>query len=272
MIACPTPDKKRYATERAAADAGRRRQIATGQILYPYPCACTWWHVSRSEPTTPLPDTSPDPIDVERLKTIPDIAFRGIVADDATGKALLPDRLALRHPHNHRRWQRILGELLIDLSKQRKETQNDQSLAAHDWRRRSESYEATLRVRAAECQQLRSNAKVEALQEAEAAAARKKARTTALEELADPAADAERKAKQAAKAQQATNERIAKGSQKELRRLAGEAAIKRLIDAHGTEWCHLLAEECDRIGAELPTRVAKYLRPQPTSPEMEHAA
>ncbi|MCX4792559.1 hypothetical protein OG369_43065 [Streptomyces sp. NBC_01221] len=263
MIACPTPDKKRFATERAAADAGRRRQIAAGQILYPYPCACTWWHVSRSEPTPALPDTPPDPIDVERLKTIPDIAFRGIVADDATGRAALPDRLALRHPANRRRWQRILGELLIDLGKQRKETRSDQSLTAHDWRKRSESYEATLRVRAAECQQLRSDAHVAALKHAEAARADKEAHATA---------DADRTAKQAAKAQQAANERIAKASQKELRRIAGEAAIKRLIDAHGPEWCQLLAEECDRIGAELPTRVTKYLRPQPTTAEMEHAA
>jgi hypothetical protein len=263
VIACPTPDKKRFATERAAADAGRRRQIAAGQILNPYPCACTWWHISRSEPTPTLPTTPPDPIDVERLKTIPDIAFRGIVADDATGKANLADRLALRHQVNLRRWQRILGELLIDLGKQRKETQADQSLSAHDWRKRSESYEATLRVRAAECQQLRSDAQVAALKNAEAAKANKEAQA---------AADAERKAKQDARAQQAANERLAKASQKELRRLAGEAAIQRLIDAHGTEWCQLLAEECDRVGAELPTRVTKYLRTPPTPDEMEHAA
>jgi hypothetical protein len=261
VIACPTPDKKRFATERAAADAGRRRQIAAGQILNPYPCACTWWHVSRSEPTPALPTTPPDPIDVERLKTIPDIAFRGIVAEDATGKAALPDRLALRHVANLRRWQRILGELLIDLGKQRKETQNDQSLSAHDWRKRSESYEATLRVRAAECQQLRSDAQVEALKQAQAAAQRKADRAALLEALNDPEAKAHREAT-----------RAAKHDQKELRRIAGDAAIQRLIDAHGTEWCQLLTEECNRIGAEVPARVTKYLRPQRTSPEMEHAA
>jgi hypothetical protein len=263
VIACPTPDKKRFATERAADDHARRRQIAIGQPLYPYPCACTWWHVSRNEPTPALPTTPPDPIDVERLKTIPDIAFRGIVTEDATGKAALPDRLALRHPHNHRRWQRILGELLIDLGKQRKETQSDQSLSAHDWRKRSESYEASLRVRAAECQQLRSDVHVETLRQAEATRANKEAQATA---------DAERKAKQEANARQAANERLANASKKELRRIAGEAAIQRLINAHGTEWCHLLAEECNRIGAELPARVTKYLRTPPTTDEMEHAA
>ncbi|MFC8207882.1 hypothetical protein [[Kitasatospora] papulosa] len=263
MIACPTPEKTgRYATREGAESAARRAQIGVGKHLYPYPCACTWWHLSHTKTAAPLPNTPANPIDVTRLRTIPDITFRGIVAADATGKAPTPDRLALRHPHNHKRWARILSELITDIHQQRKDRKDDQTLSAHDWRKRSTAYEAALQVLVAECRQLQSDAKVKALQDAEAAQADSEARA---------AAEAEHKAKQAAKAQQAANERIAKASQKELRRLAGEAAINRLIDAHGPEWCQLLAEECDRIGAEPPNRVVKYLRTEP-QPAQEYAA
>lgn len=265
MIACPTPEKTgRYATREGAESAARRAQIGVGQLLHPYPCACTWWHLSRTESSKPLPGDQPDPIDVERLRTIPDIAFRGIVADDATGKAPMPDRIALRHPHNLRRWQRMLGELITDIQKQRKDKHDDQSLAAHDWHKRADAYEAALRVLAAECRQLQSDHHIKTLQDAEATnaaakEARKEARSTAITTLSTP---------ETLEAKQARF--TAKQETKELRRIAGEAAIKRLIDNHGPEWCQLLAEECNRLGAELPNRVTKYLHTH--NPEMEGAA
>ncbi|MFG2220449.1 hypothetical protein ACGFN1_37575 [Streptomyces sp. NPDC048685] len=48
-------------------------------------------------------------------------------------------------------------------------------------------------------------------------------------------------------------------TQKDLRRLAGEKAIDRLIAAHGTEFAGYLAQEYAELGADLPQRVAKYL-------------
>jgi hypothetical protein len=265
VIACPTPDKtRRYATQEGAESAARRAQISVGQLLYPYPCACTWWHLSRTKTTNPLPDTPANPIDVVRLRTIPDIAFRGIVADDATGKAPMPDRLALRHPHNHKRWARILSDLILDIHQQRKDRKDDQSLTAHDWRKRSTAYEASLQVRIAECRQLQSDERIRVMQTTEttndaAKQDRQESRTTTMTALTTPEDPDAKQTRLAARQEQ-----------KELRRIAGEAAIKRLIDAHGSEWCQLLAEECDRIGAELPGRVAKYLNTH--NPEMEDAA
>jgi hypothetical protein len=52
---------------------------------------------------------------------------------------------------------------------------------------------------------------------------------------------------------------IPRHADKELRRQAGERAIKRLIDAHGLEFSEYLAEECAVLGAPLPNRVRKYL-------------
>ncbi|MFE7614343.1 hypothetical protein [Streptomyces sp. NPDC057496] len=48
-------------------------------------------------------------------------------------------------------------------------------------------------------------------------------------------------------------------TQKDLRRLAGEKAIDRLIAAHGPEFAGYLAQECAQLGAALPRHVAKYL-------------
>lgn len=47
MTACPTPAKSRYATQTAAAQAGRRSVIAVGRHLRPYECRCGWWHLTK---------------------------------------------------------------------------------------------------------------------------------------------------------------------------------------------------------------------------------
>lgn len=230
MTVCPTPEKKRYATEEGAARAGRRSQIGVGQILYPYACACGWWHCTKQAPPAPLTGT-PDVVDVQRLASIPDITFRGIVVDDATGKAAVADRLALRHPSNLKRWQRMIGELMQDVQQQRREKKTDKSLAAYDWWKRSVGYEAALQAAANECRQLRAEAHVQKLQQPSEP-------QPALMRL---------------------GEREGPVDQKELRRIAGEAAIDRLIAAHGAEFSQYLAEECASVGAELPNRVRKYL-------------
>jgi hypothetical protein len=51
---CPNPDKKRYATREACDLAARRSEIAIGYPLYPYHCACTWWHLSKIPANQPL--------------------------------------------------------------------------------------------------------------------------------------------------------------------------------------------------------------------------
>lgn len=224
---CPTPDKYRYATYEAAEKAGKRSQILAGQILYPYACACSWWHCSKKAPQEVLTGTA-DLVDVERLASIPDIAFRGIVADELTGKATTADRLALRHPRNLQRWKRILGELHQDLQDQRTQRKHDTSLAAQDWRTRALRYEAQMQVAMDECRQLRADEHVRKMQQPR----------TVIDLI---------------------NEHDGPINAKELRRLAGEAAIHRLIEAHRSEFSALLAEECARIGVTAPKQIRKHL-------------
>ncbi|MFR9796168.1 hypothetical protein ACL02U_09730 [Streptomyces sp. MS06] len=49
---CPTPTKKRFATQTAADRAARRATFALDQTLHPYRCPCTWWHLTSKPPTS----------------------------------------------------------------------------------------------------------------------------------------------------------------------------------------------------------------------------
>ncbi|MFI0929668.1 hypothetical protein ACH4TP_37955 [Streptomyces sp. NPDC021012] len=219
MTACPTPDKHRYATREGALAGARRSRIGVSHPLYPYACPCTWWHLTKHQPSE-LPDSAAtDPLRVQYLQAVPDITFRTTVVQDATGKATAADRLALRHPANLKRWHKILGQLIADAEQQLAERSDDTSLATHDWRRRHLGYRTSLHTRRDECQQLRAEAHI------------------------DPTARAAREAAY-----------LDKANAKELRRLAGDAAIKRLQADHPDTWARYLTEECARIGADLPAR------------------
>lgn len=50
-----------------------------------------------------------------------------------------------------------------------------------------------------------------------------------------------------------------KRQEKDQRHEAGERAIDRLIAAHQIEFQEYLAEECERLGVELPKRIRRYL-------------
>ncbi|MEU9703060.1 hypothetical protein [Streptomyces sp. NPDC047981] len=221
---CPTPEKRRYATQTGAEAGARQSRIGVGTVLYPYPCPCSWWHNSKTPPLEPLDLADTDPHRVQYVRALPDIAFRTIVVEDATGKAATPDRLALRHHTNLKRWERILNQLINDASKQIADIRKDTSLTAHDQRRRTEAYRAALHTRRDECQQHRANTHLEPVTRTE--------RDTAAADKAD---------------------------HKERRRLAGEAAVKRLIDAHGPEWTRYLTEECERRDTPVPDRVHRRL-------------
>lgn len=260
MTACPTPDKKRYATPEAAQTGARRSLIGVGHHLYPYTCICTWWHLSKN-PTHAIPaDAAPDPADIARLQLQSDTTFRATVANEARGRAPLPDRLALRHTGILPRWNKHLKELRDDVNQQLNERAADASLEAHDWRRRAEGYRDSLTLRINECRDLRAH-------HTAIAAEQKAQREAATQEPDhDPTTrDARQEARDHHLDHTLDSHGIPRIERKELRRQAGEAAIKRLIDAHGTEFSRYLAEECDRLGVDVPNRVRKYL-PEQTSP------
>lgn len=244
--ACPTPGKSRYATRQAAESAATRAQVGVGQILNPYPClpGCQWWHLTK-KPTDLIPDDmATTPEDVARIAAMDPAAFQALVNDEVIGTAAMTDRLALREPANLKRWRAALNVLLSDINQQLASSAHPLS----DWRRRAEGYRALIATRIEECRELR------------------------VEEHLQRTADEQRGAADR-KAERALN-REPRGEASRLRAEAGEAAIKRLIEAHQDEFSQYLAQECERIGAHLPKRIQRYLddRAAEREPAPDHAA
>lgn len=229
---CPTPSKKRHATREGAESAARNAQVGVGQLLDPYLCqpGCEWWHLSKKADQTLPADAVADPSVIEHLAAMDDVEFRAVVADEARGRAERPHRIALRDPQLVGRWRKALGVQIHDVDRQLSMRADE---GRTEWRRRAVAFKNVLEVRRSECIPLVEAAEAESRAELKLHAAER--------ELARQAA------------------RAAKKPAAELRAQAGEAAIQRLIDAHGGEFSRYLAEECARLDTPLPARVAKYL-------------
>lgn len=256
---CPNDKKKRYATREAADNAAHRSQIAINTPLYPYICVCTWWHLSKQQPTTVPTDAVADPADIYRLQVQSDTSFRETVSHDARSKLPMHDRIALRQPGNLLRWSNALKELRADINVQLAERQGDRSLEAHDWRKRAEGYRDVLTLRIQECRDLRAQQLQKTQQQRTSDAAERQASQAEIQQAAAASNATRREARNEELDRQLDTYGIPAHTNKELRRQAGERAIKRLIDAHGIEFTRYLAEECVALGAELPNRVRKYL-------------
>ncbi|NUP46187.1 MAG: hypothetical protein HOW97_02575 [Catenulispora sp.] len=228
---CPRPEKHRYATRHGAETAAYRAQIGVGQILNPYLCqGCGWWHLSKKAADTVPAGAVADPAVVERLVALDDIAFRALAGDEARGQVAMPERIALRSPRLVARWRRALGLIIQDVDTQLSMRRGEKNT---DWGRRILAFKTVLDARRAEAGEVLASTEGAAqAEQARLGVERARARQEAL---------------------------AAKKSAAELRALAGDAAIKRLIDAHGLEFSRYLAEECARLGTPLPARVAKYL-------------
>ncbi|MFD7661316.1 hypothetical protein [Streptomyces sp. NPDC059788] len=230
MTACPKPTKSRYATRTAAETAARRVAVRSNLLLSPYECVCTWWHLTKSAPEQPVDVSAAQIRDIEHLASLPDIDFREVVAADSAGDGELGRRAALRHRRNQIRWKKHLGQLIANVDAQLHERRGDRTLAAHDWARRATAHRNALQLRLTECKRLRAAGHAEEM-----------ARS-----------DAYRRDREVAAA--------AGASVKELRALAGEAAIKRLIASHNAEFNEYLAEEYAHLGISLPARIEHYRR------------
>lgn len=257
--ACPTPLKKRYATREAAHSAARGVQLAIPTPLHPYTCVCTWWHLGR-QPSDHVPaDATPDPDDIARLELLSDTSFRELVSLEARGQLPMHDRIALRHTSLLLRWQRTLKELRADINLQLNNRKRDTTLLAHDWRKRAEGYRDSLTLRLQECRDLRATALDKTMQQREADKAANVQARTDIQQLAAASNAARRDARAEQLDQRLDHYGVPAHHNKELRRQAGENAIQRLIDAHGTEFAHYLAEECAVLGATIPNRVRRHL-------------
>ncbi|WNI19150.1 hypothetical protein [Actinacidiphila sp. ITFR-21] len=236
---CPTPGKARYATRVGADVAARRVQIAVGRILNPYQCnpSCGWWHLSK-KPSTVIPaDAVADPETLARLTAMAGPDFHLLVAEEARERCALGERIAIRDPALLQRWRGALGALIHDVNEQLARGLNPDV----EWRRKTTAFKDCLESRRAECaERRRASGEAEAAERHEEAEARK--------------------------AERAAERRPPQGEANRLRAEAGQAAIGRLIQAHHPEFTRYLAEECQRVGGELPARVRRYLDQQDSPP------
>ncbi|MER6092507.1 hypothetical protein [Streptomyces bluensis] len=256
---CPNPQKKRYATSEAAHSAARSVQIAITEPLHPYICVCTWWHLSR-QPSNQIPtDAIADPDDIQRLELLSDTSFRDLVATEARGQLATHDRIALRHTSLLLRWNRTLKELRADINQQLNNRAHDTTLLTHDWRKRAEGYRDSITLRLQECRDLRAQEIEKNREQREAVKAANLQAEASIQELAAASNATRRQARAEQLDRQLDQYRVPAHHDKELRRIAGEHAIQRLIDAHGSEFTTYLAEECAVLGVQLPRRVRKYL-------------
>jgi hypothetical protein len=233
MAICPTPSKKRYATREGAEAAAYGAQIPVGKTLTPYLCqprGCGWWHLSKQAPDAIPNGAQADPQIVEHLLSLDDVAFRDAVADEACGKADTPTQIALRDLRLVRRWHKALGTLIQDVNAQLAMRSDEKKT---DWGKRALTVKASLEARRTECPDLLT-----------AAAA---------------AAQAEQQRKAAERAEARKIARTPKKDAAALRAQAGDAAIKRLINAHELEFARYLTEECERLDTPLPTRIERLL-------------
>lgn len=256
---CPNPQKKRYATSEAARKAAVGVQAAIPVPLYPYICVCTWYHLSKQPSDTVPTNAVAEPDDIHRLELQSDTTFRETVSLEARGKLPMADRIALRHSSLLLRWNRTLKELRADVNQDLNSRRHDNTLTAYDWRKRAEGYRDTLTLRLQECNDLRARRLEQARQDREAHSAG----PVDLQHRAAASNAARRAARNEETDRQMDTYGVPQHADKELRRQAGERAVKRLIDAHGHEFSQYLAEECAVLGATLPNRIRKYLTDQP---------
>ncbi|MEW2578397.1 hypothetical protein [Streptomyces syringium] len=237
---CPTPGKKRYATAEVAQAAAERSAISIGQQLHPYQCPCGWLHLSKQDraPRDPSPET------VALVAALGPEAFDDLVRRELRGRAHPEEAGALRRPEVATRWEAALCLIQIDLEGQFAARAGDRSEASMDWRRRASWVRTTVAGRRKEARACRRDYRPGRAPEEQATAAQ---------------ANASAKVRRAEHVDGIVEASTSPAKDRELRRQAGEAAIDRLINAHGLEFSRYLAEECERVGATLPSRVRKYL-------------
>lgn len=153
---CPTPIKKKHATEEDAEIQRTKDGFTYGTALYTYLCICGSFHLTRDDTgTLPAYETAPDHA-VARLRTLPMRDFTHIVDTDIKRTANLTDRLALRHPDNLTRWRHALRAIRTDVTRQLNAVPTNPH--TQEWRTKAEFYRNQVDLALTECQQHRAQA------------------------------------------------------------------------------------------------------------------
>lgn len=146
--ACPTPEKKRFATPEGAASYALARELGIGDLLTPYACPCGWTHLT-SQPQVPE-QAEPDPAVLNTLRHATHEEFVDVVEADAAGRLDMPTRIALRAPRIRGRWITTLRAILTRLDQQLADRP-----AGGTWRHRAEAFRWNAAARLTEAEALR---------------------------------------------------------------------------------------------------------------------
>lgn len=207
-LECATPEKRRYATRTAAMTGVKRAALTLGKDLYPYACACGWYHLASDVPKSNVALSA-------NGKQLTSEEFRAIVRSDVVGRAAKEDSELIRRDENLRHWDDELKLFWMHLQTQYAEHKGDKSREAGEWRRRTARVEHSLRERREEVRRLR-------------------------QDFRNRNADKRQ-------------------ARRQLRRDAGEGAIKRLIEAHREEFEQYLAEELKTETVDIPQQLQRYV-------------
>lgn len=218
---CPTPHKRRYATEVAAREVAASTQIGTGNRLVPYDdCSCGWIHLTKERETGPAYTEA-------QLLAMDQAQFNAVVRMDVTGRGNPDTFKSLRAgTPTLSRWDDALKTFCADIEAQLIARTGDRSPNAMAWRARI----ARVRVIAVEKQ-----AAIRHIRR------RGGAQASALEN-----------------ARSAEGQSIS-FSKSELRHIAGERALDRLKKAHQMEFLTLLQEEHSVLGIAPSNNLLKAL-------------
>jgi hypothetical protein len=145
---CPTPTKRRFATVEAAHAYALQRELALDTLLHPYACTCGWIHLT-SLPQVPQ-RAVPDPAIVSALRYASHTEFVDVVEADASGRADMPTRIALRAPRIRGRWINTLRAIEARLDREITDRP-----ASGNWRHRAQVFRHHITQRLAEAEALR---------------------------------------------------------------------------------------------------------------------
>jgi hypothetical protein len=233
---CPTPHKRRYATDTGAAAAAKNALIPVGHHLHPYECSCGWWHLTKKSPqrnhAVDHCDLTPAERDGDLLKDASASDFAAIVQRDIKAESTLAEALALRHADNLTRWTAALKDAWLDIEAQFAAAAGDRTTQTREWRARAQTYRQALATRRREARRRSHQA---------ATQMGNRVRQMRLHAAAEPM------------------------NIQQLRQAAGDIAIRRLIEAHHGQFETFLTEELQRLGPapQLPVNdlgVASALR------------
>lgn len=228
-MACPTPDKEKYATLEAARLVLRNLGHTRGRDLEAYDtCFCGWIHLAtKRERTGP----EAQPLSVDDIIGLDSNAFNKVLRDEVCGLAHPDTAKALRNPRVVRMWRNGLRLFQKDLNIQKASKHGDRTPDTEMWLRRVDRVTMAVHNRMAEAKHIERQ-HIEQKEQENRAAIDSMMVTLPTDGALDLRA---------------------------LRMVAGELAIEKLKRAHSEEFQYRIAIEYKRLNLPLSKKMETAL-------------